>query len=105
MDQIGNECFKDLSPLDLRAIHDLVELLNVEFLNINPESDCKDEDVNFMNYFQDVDFSRMSEPLTMLEAFPAIENLGPEIKRLIFVKVLNASQKILFWKTEKEIIT
>ena len=105
MDQIGNECFKDLSPLDLRAIHDLVELLNVEFLNINPESDYKDEDVNFMNYFQDVDFSRMSEPLTMLEAFPAIENLGPEIKRLIFVKVLNASQKILFWKTEKEIIT
>lgn len=105
MNNIEHEVIKNLSPLDLRAINDLLYLLNANFLNIRTNSDSEDRSENFRNYFSDVDFSRMSEPLKSLYAIKAIKNLKPEIKKFIFVRVLNASHEMLFWKTEREIIS
>lgn len=106
MNNIEIEVIKNLSPLDLRAINDLLGLLNMHFLKIDTNSDSEVGGENFMNYFSDVDFSRMSEPSTAIEALNAIRNLNQEIKRFIFVRVLNASHKMtLFWKIKREIIS
>ena len=104
MQKIEHEGNKSFSQLDLRAINDLLYLLNRNFLHIDTDSNCEDGSLNFMNYFSELDFSRMSEPLKALESIKAIKNLKPEVKKFIFVRLLNASHEMLFWKTEREII-
>lgn len=103
MRSIESKIIQNLSPLDLRAINDLLYLLNMHFFNTDIESNSDEK--NLMSYFPEIDFSRMSAPITSLEAIQAITNLTSEIKRFIFVKVLNASHEILFWKTERELIS
>ena len=103
MRSIESKIIQNLSPLDLRAINDLLHLLNLHFFNTDIESNSDEK--NLMSYFPEIDFSRMSGPITSLEAIKAITNLTSEIKRFIFVKVLNASHEMLFWKTERELIS
>lgn len=100
----NKELYSHLTPIELRAINDLLCLLNINFLDIDPTSDCENGGVNFMNYFSELDFSRMSDSLPAIEALGAIKKLNPEIKRFVFAKIINATQHMLFWKTERDIV-
>ena len=104
MKRTYNEIINNLSPTELRAINDLLFLINIHFLNIDPTTSSKDYDNGFNRYFSEIDFSRMSKPLSSIEAVNAIRNLSPDIKRFVFAKIMNATQHLIFWKTEREII-
>ena len=103
MKRIENEIIKQLSPLDLRAIYDLLSHLNRLFLKTDSDPDFEYEGDDFLSYFSEIDFSRMSDSQKSVEALKAIKNLKPEIKRLIFARIMDATQHLLFWKTEREI--
>lgn len=104
MKLIESEIVKCLTPLDLRAIYDLLCLLNMHFLGIDPTTEPDEDEDNFISYFPEIDFSKMSDSLSSIETLNAIMNLKPEIKRFIFAKIISATQHILFWKTEREVV-
>ena len=70
MRSIESKIIQNLSPLDLRAINDLLYLLNMQFFNTDIESNSDEK--NLMSYFPEIDFSRMSGPITSLEAIKVI---------------------------------
>ena len=51
MKRIENEIIKQLSPLDLRAIYDLLSHLNRLFLKTDSDPDFEYEGDDFLSYF------------------------------------------------------
>ena len=96
-----NELNKLLSPIELRAISDL---LNGKFTDLMPGIDSEHDEQNFMDSFLEIDFSQMSKPISEQEYINTLKKLNPEIKKYLFANIINASQHFMFWPQERKLI-
>ena len=105
METTLNELNKHLTPIELRALNDFLRHLNVLFLGARIDEASKATEDTLIYYFSDVDFSKKSsEVISAMTTIKIIRNLKPEIKRIIFANIINATHHLMFWKKERELI-
>lgn len=91
------ELNKQLSPIELRAIYDL---FNRKFTVI-PKS-ISEYAINYP-FFTEIDFSQMSVPIPEIKSLNTLKQLNDEIKRNLFIKIIRATQDLL-WSDEQKFL-